>query len=169
MNLDVQIIYILILLFTSLVLLCITLMYLYISILNKYTKIKEDPIINNAKKIADKIVENTQEFDEKYNQIMEKFISQMSVKWESEANTVLNKNIKILDESLKQTVQELYKKEMLDLSLYKAEKIKEFDEMLNTYVSKLGKEIVKREIDINDHKRLITEGLERAKKVGLFK
>ncbi len=169
MNLDVQIIYILILLFTSLVLLCITLMYLYISILNKYTKVKEDPIINNAKKIADKIVESTQEFDEKYNQIMEKFISQMSVKWESEANTVLNKNIKILDESLKQTVQELYKKEMLDLSLYKAEKIKEFDEMLNTYVSKLGKEIVKREIDINDHKRLITEGLERAKKVGLFK
>jgi hypothetical protein len=144
-------------------------MYLYISILNKYTKVKDDPLINNAKRIADKIVDSTNSFEEKYNQIMEKFVSQISEKWENEANLILNKNIKILDEDLKKTVLELYRKETVDLSLYKQEKIKEFDTLVTEYVSRVSKEIIKREIDINDHKRLINEGLERAKKVGLFK
>lgn len=169
MNLDTQIVYILILLFTCLVLICISLMYLYISVLNKYTKVKDDPLINNAKKIADKIVNSTQDFSNKYDEIMEKFIVQISSKWEADANTVLNKNIKILDEDLKKTVQELYKKEVNDLSMYKQEKIKEFDALVSEYVTKVGKAIIKKEINLDDHKRLISDGLEGAKKVGLFK
>lgn len=169
MNLDTQIVYILILLFTCLVLICISLMYLYISVLNKYTKVKDDPLINNAKKIADKIVNSTQDFSNKYDEIMEKFIVQISSKWETDANTVLNKNVKILDEDLKKTVQELYKKEVNDLSMYKQEKIKEFDALVSEYVTKVGKAIIKKEINLDDHKRLISDGLEGAKKVGLFK
>lgn len=169
MNIDTQIVYIVILLFTCLVLLCISLTYLYISILNKYTKVKDDPIINNAKKIADKIVDSTQDFDNKYDQIMERFISEISAKWEKEANQILNKNIKILDDDLKKSVSDKYEKQTSDLLLYKQEKIKEFDELVGEYVAKVGKEIIRREIDVNDHKRLVEEGLERAKKVGLFK
>ncbi len=51
MNIDNQIIYIVILLFTCIVLLCISLIYLYVNLLNKYAKIKDDPSIDNAKKI----------------------------------------------------------------------------------------------------------------------
>lgn len=169
MNLDVQIVYIFILLFTCLVLLCISLMYLYISVLNKYTKVKDDPIINNAKRIADKIVDSTKNYEDKYDAIMAKLISEISSKWENGAAEVLNKHVKVLDDELKKTVVEIYKKESNGLEEYKKQKISEFDSMISEYVSKVGKEIIKREIDINDHKRLIADGLERAKKVGLFK
>lgn len=169
MNLDIQIVYIFILIFTCLVLLCISLMYLYISVLNKYTKVKDDPIINNAKRIADKIVDSTKNYEDKYDEIMAKLISDITSKWQSGASEVLTKNIKILDEELKKKVMDVYKKDVEDLDLFKKEKMNEFEGLVSEYVIKMGKDIIKKEIDINDHKRLISEGLERAKKVGLFK
>lgn len=169
MNIDTQIVYIVILLFTCLVLLCITLIYLYISILNKYTKVKDDPQIDNAKKIADKIVNTAKDLDQKHDSIMSKIVDQIALKWQTSAEIIFTKNAKVLDEELKKTVESLYKKEILNLDLYKKEKMEEFDSLISDFVNTTGRQILKKEINLNDHKKLISDGLERAKKVGLFK
>lgn len=169
MNIDVQIIYIIVLLFTSIVLLCITLMYLYITTLNKYTKVKDDPIIENAEKIAKKIVESAKNFDKRYDKMMISVVDQVINKWSQSANDILNKNVKVLDTNLQNVASNIYKKETSDLALYKKEKMSEFDRLLAQRVNSLSKQIISREIDLGEHKALINASLERAKAIGLFK
>ena len=169
MNIDNQIIYIVILLFTCIVLLCIALIYLYINILNKYAKIKDDPIIGNAEKIAKKIIETTKDLDQRREQIMNKTIDQIISKWSEVAETILTKNTKLLDEKLQKSVENIYKSEISNLDLYKKEKIKEFNNLLSEQIEKISRNIIKKEINLEDHKKLIVEGLERAKNSGLFK
>jgi len=151
-------------------------MYLYIKTLDKYTKVrtaglseKDESVINKAKEIADKIVNSAKKLDEKHDSIMAKVVDQVKSNWLESANEIFNKNAKILDQELNKTVTELYKKETVNLDLYKSTKIKEFDNLLNEYIEKLGKKILKREINLEDHRKLIADGLERAKANGLFK
>ena len=100
---------------------------------------------------------------------MAKLITDITLKWQSGASEVLTKNVKILDEELKKKVEDVYKKDIEDLDLFKKEKMNEFENLVFEYVSKMGKDVIKKDIDVNDHKRLINDGLERAKKIGLFK
>lgn len=169
MNIDTQIIYILILIFCCLVLLCITLMYLYITTLNKYTGIKDDPIINNAEKIAKKIIDSAKKMDQKHDQVINQFINQTVSKWSESAESILKTNAKILDFNLKETVASIYKAETSNLELYKKEKIKEFDDLLSETIRSLSMKIIAKEINLSEHKKLINESLERAREIGLFK
>lgn len=169
MNIDTQIIYILILIFCCLVLLCITLMYLYITTLNKYTGIKDDPIIETAEKIAKKIIDSAKQMDQKHDQVIDKFISQTVSKWNELAEKILRDNTKILDNNLQKTVESIYKSETNSLDLYKKEKIKEFDDLLAETIRNLSLKIIAKEINLNEHKKLISESLERVREIGLFK
>ncbi len=176
MNIDNQILYIIILIFSCLVLLCITLMYLYMNAISKYTKIrtaglseKDESVINNAKEIAQKIIDSAKKLDEKHDSIMAKVVGDISLKWSQSAETIFNKNVKELDTLLNNKIQEIYKKENDSLESYKKEKLNDFNKEMSETVNKLAKAIIKREIDINQHNELIKDGLERAKKSGLFK
>lgn len=165
MNIDIQILYILILLFSSLVLICMILMSLYISTLSKYTKAK----IDLSKEKPNNIILNSKIVSEKIDQKLSIITDQIVSKWIENADGILSQNIKNLDNVLKDKIENIYKKENDSLELYKNTKFKEFDSMLLEFIKKISKDIIKSEIDINRHKKLIMDGLERAKSDGLFK
>ncbi len=176
MNINIEFVYIFIILFVCIVILCIALIYLYTSIQSKYTALKtaglsekDHSIVNNAEKIAAKIINSAKKLDEKFDQAVSTSINQIILKWNDDSNALLSKNLKVLDDELKKTIQDIYNKENDELALYKKTKLKDFDLELSQVVKKLSKEIIMREIDTSQHKKLIEEGLERAKKDGLFK
>ncbi len=176
MNINIEILYIFIILFVCLVILCIVLIYLYISSQSKYTLLrtaglseKDESLVNNAEKIANRIIANAKKLDEKFDSAVDSTINQIVKKWNQNSDELLVKSIKNLDSELNKTIQDIYKKESDSLSNYKKEKLKDFDSELSAVVKKISKEIIMREIDMSQHKKLIAEGLERAKKDGLFK
>lgn len=175
MAIDIQLVYIFILLFTCIVLICLVLLGLYLQVLSKYTNIrtagvgeKTDLIVKNAEKVATEIITNAKDLDRKFDQAIEKTIDQITSKWSKEADIVFSKNVKNLENNLVAKLNEIYKNENDSLESYKKTKVAEFESNLSTYVKKLAKEILKKEIDMDTHKRLIKDSLEKAVKNGLF-
>lgn len=165
MNIDTQIIYVIILILSCLLLICISLMYLYMDTRSKYIKTMTD-ILNKKASANDSF--NTDKIIEKSDRKLEQIASQIVSKWTETASIVIDKNAKLLDSNLQKKIQEIYKKDDDNFLLYKKARQKEFDKLVTDEVNKLSKEIINREIDAGQHKKLIIEGLERAKENGLF-
>lgn len=174
-NIDIQLVYVFILLFSCLFLIVIVAISLYLNILQKYTKLrtagqseKDESVINNAQKIAEQIIKRAESNVEKYDEVIKKINDQIVIKWSKNADLIFEKNIKTLNENLANIVNLIYKKENDTLASYKELKLKDFDTLFSEFINKLSKEIIKREIDLSTHKKLIVEALEKAKKDGLF-
>ncbi len=175
MNINIEIIYIFIIVFVCLVVLSIILIYLYIQTNSKYTLLrtagnsdKDESIIGNAEKVANKIVSNAKKIDEKFDSIFLELEDKVIKKWEQNSTSLFNQKLSSLDNHLEKAIQEIYKKAEDDLSKYKKAKLKDFDMELDALVKDISKKIISREIDISQHRNLIENGLERAKKDGLF-
>jgi len=181
-----DLIYILALLFSVLLLAVIILIYLYLNSLSKYSKLKtaglsekDESVLTNAKKISDdlikkaelesnKIIEVSKDLNHKFDQITEKFIEELAVKWSKEASEIFTKNTSKLEGLLVNKLNDIYKNESDSLINFKKTKINDFEKNLESYLKSISKDILKKEIDIDNHKKLIKSALDKAIKNGLF-
>lgn len=174
-NIDIQLVYVFILLFSCLLLAVIILLSLYLKAISQYTKLKtagmgdkDLGIINNAQKVADQIINANKNLDEKFDKAVTTAIAQITSKWSKSAEDVLDKNLKALNDNLKRKIDEIYTKENANLESFKQEKLRTFEATVSEEVKRLSKEILKKDIDMSLHKKLIQDALEEATKNGVF-
>lgn len=165
MTIDIQLVYIFALLFTSIVLVCMILISLYLSSLSKLSKLKIKSLEGKEEVLLDTVYKK---LVERLDAAIAKIIDQITSKWSKEADLVFSKNIKSLEGNLVNKLNELYKNENDSLALYKKTKLDDFNINLSDYLKKVSKEVLKKEIDLDTHKKLISEALDKAIKNGLF-
>lgn len=138
---------------------------LYLASLAKLSKTKILSLSEKEQLLLDK---TQRDLIAKIDTATSKVIDQITSKWSNDADSVFNKNVKSLESSLVNKLSEIYKNENDSLALYKKTKLEEFDVNLSSYLKKVSKEILKREIDMDTHKKLINEAVGKAIKDGLF-
>ena len=151
--------------FACLVLTCMALVSLYINSLSKLTKSK----ITNLDEKEQLALNNIQkDLVQKFDLAIAKLIDQITSKWSKEANDIFAKNVKGLESSLVNKLNDIYKNENDSLTNYKKTKKNEFEVELKEYLKKVSRQVLKHEIDPDTHKKLIKDSLEAVIKNGLF-
>lgn len=186
MTISSDVIYIVIILLSTLLLSIIALITLFLRSQAQYTKLRtagksdgDDTVIDNAQKIAQeiikkaeaqalKIVESSKVVNDKYDRIVDVAIKEIINSWGNKSSQVFDKNLTLLDSELKKLIQDIYIKETKSLTDYKGQKMQEIDAKIDEFVKTVGKKILGREISLTEHKKFIQEALDLAHKNGQF-
>lgn len=155
---------------------------------------KEKKIIDDATTKADEIIADAQRISQNSQKILEQALEKMVMNMHTEATTTAQNFIKDYEDSLKKLATESIKdfqlvdkeaKEALQQQLksfndsqlmtlqkeledYKQTRMTDAEKLVTKVVQKVSQEVLNSAISMDDHRKLLTETLEKAKKEGIF-
>lgn len=175
MLVNLDLIYIFILLFCALFLTIIVILSLYLRILEKYIKLrmagkseKDELIIDSANEVAKKIIQGAEVSKKAFDEALVRQTKAISEMFAVKSEEILNKHLLDLDQKLTAKIAEIVKAEGISLSNYQKERLSQIDKEISDTVQKISKDIISREISLAEHKKFILDALEEAKKGGVF-